>query len=186
MSQADSDHLLAGKASSLAGKASSLAEKASSLAGKVKYVDYGIPESALEKWVGQCLTCLANEGDKRRYRFTFEGSTCMDGGEPYNAHMQVLLEATERGVVVADALIFFAEEDMNAAQKMCEYLNDGEAFFQALQKSPAFCGRTLEEVLAEPMPINPAGCFCTEPMVNHKWRLALSTLHYALAQEGAE
>jgi len=163
----------------------SQAESGGSLAAKVKYVDYGIPESALEKWADQCLTCLADEGDKRRYRFTFEGSTCMDGGDPYHAHMQMLLAGTERGVVMTDGLIFFAEEDMDAARKMCEYLSDGEAFFQALQKSPAFCGRTLEEILAEPLPVNPAGCFCTEPMINHKWRLALSTLHYALAQEAA-
>ncbi|MBT4497721.1 MAG: hypothetical protein HOC74_08365 [Gemmatimonadetes bacterium] len=163
----------------------SQAESDRSLAEKVKYVDYEIPETALGKWADQCLTCLADEGDKRRYRFIFEGSTCMDGGEPYNAHIQVLLEGTERGVVVADGLISFAEEDMDAAKKMCEYLGEGEEFFQALQKAPPFCGRTLEEILAEPMPVNPAGCFCTEPMVNHKWRLALSTLHYALAQEAA-
>jgi len=163
----------------------SQADSDRSLAGKVKYVDYGIPESALEKWADQCLTCLLDEGDKRRYRFTFEGSTCMDGGEQYSAHMQVLLEGNERGVVVAEASISFAEEDLNAAMKMCEYQGEGDEFFQALQKSPPFCGRTLEEALAEPMPINPAGCFCTEPMVNHKWRLALSTLHFVLAQKEA-
>ena len=37
------------------------------------------------------------------------------------------------------------------------------------------------EVLSEEMELNHAGCFCTIPMVNQKWRMALSTIHYSLS-----
>jgi len=154
-------------------------------AGKVKYVDCQIPEGALRKWADQCLTCTHREEGKRRYRFTFSGSTCTDGGTPYNAALELVLEEKEPGIVVTEALIFFSAEDVEAARQMCEYQKRGEEFFVELQQSPTFCGRTLEEILAEPVPINPAGCFCTEPMINHKWRLALATVHHALSLEAA-
>jgi hypothetical protein len=156
-----------------------------SWSGKVQYVDYRIPKATLRKWADQCLTCLRDEEGQRRYRFAFEGSTCTDGGKPYTANMQIALDVSEGRVIVRDALIFFSEEDMPAAAQMCEYQQRGEEFFRQLQQPPAFCGRPLEEILAAPASLNPAGCFCTEPMVNHKWRLALSTVHYALEQEEA-
>lgn len=151
--------------------------------GKANYVDYKIPETALCKWADQCLSCLHDGAGERRYCFAFTGSTCMDGGKPYTANMQITVAVSGDRVVVRDALIFFREEDLPAAAQMCEYQKRGEEFFRQLQQSPPFCGKTLEEILAVPAPLNPAGCFCTEPMVNHKWRLALSTVHYVLAQE---
>lgn len=158
-------------------------QRPDSWAGKVKYVDYKIPETALRKWADQCLTCLRDEAGERRYRFAFGGSTCNDGGKPYIADMQITLEGNGDRVVVRDALISFSEEDLLAAVQMCEYQKLGDEFFRQLRQPPPFCGKTLEEILAAPVPLNPAGCFCTEPMVNHKWRLALSTVHYGLAHE---
>ena len=155
-------------------------QRPGSWAGKVNYVDYKIPETALRKWVDQCLTCLRDEAGERHYRFAFTGSTCNDGGKPYTANMQITVEGRGDRVMVRDALISFSEEDTPAAAQMCEYQKRGAALFRQLQQSPSFCGKSLEEILAAPTPLNPAGCFCTEPMVNHKWRLALSTVHYAL------
>lgn len=149
-------------------------------------VDYDIPEAVLRTWADNCLTCVDGKDGERRYRFQFEGSTCMDGGAAFTANMQILLVREQRGVVVKDALIFFPEQDMGTVSKMCAYQDRGREFIEGLQSSPSFCGQTLEEALNQPVPTNPAGCFCTPPMVNHKWRLALSTLHYVLRDQRCE
>jgi hypothetical protein len=147
-------------------------------------MEYDVPEAALRKWAEKCLTCLHDQNGECRYRFQFQGSTCMNGGHPFTAHLQILLRREERGLVIRDALIFFAQEDMGVVTRLCAYEERGQAFLDELQTAPSFCGQTLEEALSQPLPTNPAGCLCTQPMVNHKWRLALSTLHYSLCHQG--
>ena len=146
--------------------------------------DYRIPEDALRKWADGCLTCRHTGSGRRRYCFAYTGSTCVGGGDAFTANLQIVVEESARGPVVADALVAFPVECRSAVRKMCEYQKRGEPFLDELQEAPSFCGKTIDEILAEREPENPAGCFCTPPMVNHKWRLALSTVHYALASEG--
>lgn len=150
------------------------------MAARAGHVDYQVPEAALRKWATQCLTCTAPGEDRRRYRFEYVGSTCENGGAPYTAHLEVLLRDDARGPVITDGLIHFSEEDLPAARQMCAYRERGEALFAELQQAPDFCGAALADVLNTAVPTNPAGCFCTRPMVAHKWRLALATVHYAL------
>ena len=144
------------------------------------HVDYDVPEEALRKWAGQCLECVQSGDAERTFRFRFEGSTCMNGGDPFTAELQIRLAREARGMVITEASIAFPAAQMEAAGAMCAFRDRGQVFLDGLRTAPWFCGQTLEEALSRSVPTNPAGCLCTEPMVNHKWRLALCTLHYAL------
>ena len=148
------------------------------------YVEYDIPESALDKWADECLTCKDLGGGRQRFRFSFRGSTCTDGGTPFTTTLEIVTASGARGVVIEDALISIPEADLAAAARMCEHRRQGQDFLSRLHCAPDFCGSTLEEALARRRPTNPAGCLCTSPMVSHKWRLALSTVHHVLRQWG--
>ena len=152
---------------------------------KVKPVEYGISTDALAKWAGENLGWETERGDERHYRFSHRGSTCMDGGTPFTAVVHVVLQEGSCEWVVKSARIDFSQGEMPCEKEMCAYLTDGERFFEALVEPPAFCGRALESILADPIEVNYAGCLCESPMVNHKWIAALSTIHYALIQEAA-
>ena len=57
---------------------------------------------------------------------------------------------------------------------------DAAPFFQKLGEPAGFTGRDLEDVILEEVPQNFAGCFCGRPHINQKWKIALSTIHYAM------
>lgn len=137
-------------------------------------MNYPVSERALEKWSQQQL----EQVDDSTWRFEYHGSTCSNGGDAFDAWLLVQLE----GDAIARAWVEIPEESKVAASKMCAAKSSPDAFIAQLAKSVASLeGKTIETVLAEDEPTNPAGCFCTGQMVRHKWNLALSTIHYHLA-----
>lgn len=142
-------------------------------------LDYAIPVSALARWSQTSLSLEPMADGGRHYRFRFAGSTCVGGGLPIHATLHALLRAHARGIVMENGWIEIGAEDAGL-RETCGYHADREQLIESLLRPPDFCGKTLEEILTAPMPVNPAGCFCTRAMLNHKWRQMLSTIHYTL------
>ena len=72
---------------------------------------------------------------------------------------------------------------MENVKEMCGFKQQGDDFLEKMSDFEKMRGRVVSEILAEETKPNHAGCFCTEPMTNQKWRMALSTMYYTLAQE---
>jgi hypothetical protein len=65
---------------------------------------------------------------------------------------------------------------------MCSYLEDAEGIMRAITGEQPLLGHPLDAVLQWPRGRGVAGCYCAAPSREHKWGLALETLHYALSQ----
>jgi hypothetical protein len=146
----------------------------------VRPIEYPIATKALAKWMNLYLQCRREPEGLLHYSFRFLGSTCSSGGIPIASTLHALVREGEGGVVVENGWIEIAPDDQGL-RAMCEYGVRGAALLDSLRQPPEFCGRTLEEILTEPLAVNPAGCFCKPPMINHKWRQMLATIHYALS-----
>lgn len=143
---------------------------------------YPVSTRALDKWARADLTCAAERDGALHYRYHYTGSTCNDGGSYFQATFHAVVRPHPGGVVVTNAWIDLPLEDNPGATQMCAYWTQREPFLRELAQPPAFCGRTIEDIVNQPMALDYAGCLCYEPMLNHKWRNVLSTIHYALAQ----
>ncbi len=142
---------------------------------------YPVAERALKKWQGANLDKSVEPDSFIHYSFSYQGSTCSNGGDEFKAvlHARISPEGT-----VDRAWIEIPPEEHAAAMHMCtcpgsESL-DASGFFDSLARDASFCGRSLEEIILEEVPLNHAGCFCHPPMVNQKWKIALSTMHFDL------
>ena len=65
-------------------------------------------------------------------------------------------------------------------QSMCSCLEDPEGFPQAMISAPGFTGQPLAQALEWNPVVEPAGCLCRQPSRDHKWKIALQTVHYKL------
>ena len=159
-------------------------------------MDYPIASRTLKKWSAEKLTPVPPDemsGDadypagSLGFTFLYDGSTCNNGGTAYSALMHVVVSDSYDDRRILDARIEIPEEQKTAASQMCAAPGTGadEAapFFERLSASAGFVGRSLEEVILEDVPENYAGCFCGRPHVNQKWKMVLSTIHFALEAE---
>lgn len=141
---------------------------------------YPVAERALKKWSVAQLERRPIPGGEH-FLFTYNGSSCNNGGTPFTA----ILHAHINGAaVIAQAWIEIPESEKEGAAEMCaapgSSAEDAEPFFRKLAEPAGFVGRELEAVILEDVPENFAGCFCGRPHINQKWKIALSTIHYAL------
>lgn len=145
-------------------------------------IQYPVAERAIRKWSAERLERIDDENGQLHLLFRYRGSTCTNGGSPFEAHLHVRVGSwcAPQDAVVESAWIEIPDNQRGPAGAMCAAVRDG-GFFDRLAEPAEFSGSRLEEVILEDVPVNYAGCFCAPPMVNEKWKLALSTVHYALA-----
>ena len=146
---------------------------------QLKPVDYDINPNALEKWVTQFLDCRKENNNCFHFSYLYLGSTCNNGGINFQAVLNVVLKIRSSDLVIKNARIDFPDKYLPQAKEQCEFLKTGVKFFEELKKPPAFVGQKVEDVLAAIKNVIPSGCFCTQPMRDHKWRNALSAIHFA-------
>ncbi len=146
---------------------------------------YPVPARALAKWAAADLIVTPEADGALHCQYHYAGSTCTDGGQSFTATFHAVLQATPGGTIVQQAWIDLPIDSNPGAAQMCAYLTQRDLFLAELHQPPAFCGRTIEDVIALPVEMDYAGCLCFEPMLNHKWRNVLSTIHYALWQARA-
>jgi hypothetical protein len=148
-----------------------------------KEINYPVAVRALEKWKNNNLDILDRSNGAVHFRFRFTGSTCNNGGTPFNAFLHAVFNSSEMDPHVSKAWIEIPEDQMENVGEMCGFKQQGEEFLAKLSDFEKMRGRSVSEILGQTIDLNHAGCFCTEPMINQKWRMALSTMYYALAQE---
>ncbi len=144
---------------------------------------YPVAVRALEKWKNKHLELVERSEESIHYRFMFNGSTCNNGGTPFKAYLHAILNSSAADPHVSKAWIEIPENELENAKEMCGFRQQGSEFLSQLNHFKRMEGRAISEILVEETDLNHAGCFCTEPMINQKWRMALSTMHYALNQE---
>ena len=146
-------------------------------------ITYPVAVRALEKWKNNNLDILDRSNGAVHFRFLFNGSTCNNGGTPFKAFLHAIFNSSEMDPRLSKAWIEVPEDQIENVAEMCGFKQQGEQFLNNFSLFEKMQGRAVRDILSEETELNHAGCFCTEPMTNQKWRMALSTMYYALAQE---
>ena len=147
-------------------------------------ITYPVAIRALEKWKNNNLDIVDRSNGAVHFRFLFNGSTCNNGGTPFKAFLHAIFNSSKMDPHLSKAWIEVSEDQMENVKEMCAFKQRGDEFLENLSNFGKMQGRAVSDILAEETELNHAGCFCTEPMTNQKWRMALSTMYYALTQEG--
>jgi len=154
-----------------------------------KKFTYPVSPRALKKWNEDRLEHVSSGDDHRWYRFRYSGSTCNNGGIPFEADMHVRLSGKGENAVIEKARIEFPEETKGNAAYMCAAGGkraEADSFFNKLAQDHDITGRTVEDVITEDVQVNHAGCFCAPSMVRDKWNQVLSTIHWRETNELGE
>lgn len=145
---------------------------------------YAFPERALRRWSDERLRMKALANNKFSATFRFEGTTCSNMGMPLLFDYHLLLQRSpQNGFQIVDSRCFPAENH-TGYEKMCAYLEHGEQFMSRLTTYCPLEGKPLSEALAWEPTTSPAGCLCTRASQDHKWRIVLQTINYALNRPG--
>jgi hypothetical protein len=145
---------------------------------------YTINERALARWAKESLAVLAQEGSRTSFRFRYTGSTCLNGGAEFPAHLDLTLEHEGGRYHVAEAVVALDPEDTGALTS-CRYdPAQRRAIVARNVAHSGVLGADLEEFLRADRPVNPGGCFCSVEHVNHKLLMALQTVRYYLEASG--
>ena len=146
-------------------------------------MNYPVADRALKTWNSKRLERLEDGKDLKSFRFHFEGSTCNNVGDAFIAFFHVKIDEE---MTIQKAWIELPEESKKAACQMCASPSRTPAeaadFLGSFSKDADFTGRPLEEVILEEKDLNYAGCLCRQPMVDQKWKMVLSTVHFNLFQ----
>jgi hypothetical protein len=145
-------------------------------------MDYPVAERALIKWTKERLKLIEVSEKFCHYRFEMDGSTCSNGGVEFKAFLHANISPPPQSLI-EKAWIEIPEEEQASAAHMCCCFKSGpkerQTYFESLKKDASFTGESLENEILKELPLNHAGCLCYQPMINQKWKMALSTIHYA-------
>ena len=114
--------------------------------------------------------------------FRYEGTTCSNLGRPLFFHYLVKLGPREDGYPIREQSCRPAPGD-EGYKSMCRYMDDAPQLMSAIDHEKPLLGQPLDRVLSWNGASSAAGCYCELSDRMHKWRLALETIHYALAQQ---
>jgi hypothetical protein len=149
----------------------------------LKEITYPVAIRALEKWKNNFLELVHRSEGATHFCFLYNGSTCNNGGTPYKAYFHAILNSSEFDPHVSKAWIEIPEDEIENVSEMCGFKKEGDRFLRKLSGFENLEGRAVSDILADEPELNHAGCFCKEAMLNQKWRMALSTMYYALDKE---
>jgi hypothetical protein len=138
-----------------------------------------VPVRTLEKWAAERLAFREGEGGCTTAVFHFEGSTCMNSGEPFAFVYEVELGPASDGYPIRAMRCRPADGDEGHAG-MCRYVAVGEDLLREIEHDQPLLGHPLNDVLTWSFPETTSGCYCQRHVGLRKWGLVLSTIHYAL------
>jgi len=130
-------------------------------------MNYPFPERALKKWAVNNLTVNEEESS---FQFMYNGSTCRNGGTPFKALFSL---DVDENIMIRNPRIEIPEEEKEAADKMC-----GRGYETYTHPE----GEILADYILRDLPQNFAGCLCSAPMINQKWKMVAATVHYYLSE----
>jgi hypothetical protein len=135
----------------------------------------------LGRWSKQRLRLRVLEDGSVEASFRYDGTTCSNMGRPLAFDYSIRLAPPEEGYRITDLRCAPAPGD-EGHRSMCSYLEDPEGIMRDITAGPPLLGHPLDAVLRWARGRGVAGCYCASPSREHKWGLALETLHYALSR----
>ena len=142
---------------------------------------YSVSSEVLARWSKQRLKVRVLEDRSVEATFRYDGTTCSNMGRPLAFDYLIRLAPREEGYRITDLHCAPAPGD-EGHTFMCSYLEDAEGIMRTITGEQPLLGHPLDAVLQWPRGRGVAGCYCAAPSREHKWGLALETLHYALSQ----
>lgn len=140
---------------------------------------YATSLKALARWAKERLRLEPLPGGELKAVFLFEGSTCKDMGTPLAFAFTFWL-VPEGGGFRLRRLKCGPVPGDTGHRAMCAVQQSRRAWAVALGHAPPLAGLTLDAALAWRPALRQSGCLCQADDRQHKWRLALETLHYRL------
>ena len=142
---------------------------------------YAFPLKALKRWRNQFLELEDGTGDDGRLhaRFTYHGSTCSDGGVPLTFLYDVWLAREDDGLIIREMSCRPQEGD-DGHKETCSYQINARNALSHYENFKPLLGSPISAAISWNPARNPAGCLCNAGNRNHKWLMALQTIHYAL------
>ncbi len=134
---------------------------------------------ALRRWASERLRMRAREDGHWEMVFRYDGTTCSNLGRPLAFDYHVQLGPRETGYTIQALSCRPAAGDAGHRQ-MCGYLENSDRLMTAIAAEKPLLGQPLAAVLGWRRGASPAGCYCDAGSREHKWGLALETIHYAL------
>ena len=142
---------------------------------------YSVSSDVLARWSKQRLKLRVLEDRSVEATFRYDGTTCSNMGRPLAFDYRIRLAPREEAYRITDLHCAPAPGDVGHTF-MCSYLEDAEGIMRAITSEQPLLGHPLNAVLQWARGRGVAGCYCAAPSCEHKWGLALETLHYALSQ----
>lgn len=142
---------------------------------------YSEDPDLLREGAAERLRCEPGPHGELHYSYYYIGRTCAAGRTPLPATLHAVFTRCEDedDLVLQNAWI-----DMEIVRagtgRMCGTIVRFAEIAAAVAQPPEFCGHTLSEILPRLGAARPSRCFCSPDMINHKWRLALETIHWQL------
>jgi hypothetical protein len=140
---------------------------------------YSVNTKALKRWAAERLSLEQHADGTIDARFRYDGTTCTNMGRPLAFDYFVKLRKRDDGFLICEQQCVPAPGD-TGHQYMCQYLANAGPLMEAIAREKPLLGRPLDEVLAWRRTATGAGCYCDASSREHKWGLALETIHYAL------
>ena len=152
------------------------AQLTSTASGAVAF-DYAYPDKALRRWSRELL--IVDSCDEQYVRATFrpDCKTCSNLGVPFGIDYSIELGPRRDGFPIRKLACQPRDSDY---QSMCSYLKDPEGFPREMVGVPGFVDQQLDQALEWDPVVEPSGCLCRQPARDHKWKIALQTVHYKL------
>lgn len=141
---------------------------------------YAFPEKALAKWRDKRLKVVAQPNNELLATFRLDGSTCTNMGVPlaFDYEIRLIKEGSGRHRILSSTCE--PAEGHMGYQSMCAYLDRPDRYMAQLRAHQPLVGQPLSNSLTWRSPTSPAGCLCTRASQDHKWRIVLQTLYFAL------
>ncbi len=140
---------------------------------------YSVNLKALRRWARERLTLSPGPENTVHAVFRYDGTTCSNLGRPLAFDYRIELGPREEGHRIRALACAPAPGD-NGHRQMCKAQEDYSGLMAAIAAEQPLLGRPLAAVFAWRRGQAAAGCYCEAAGREHKWGLALETLHYAL------
>lgn len=143
---------------------------------------YSVASDVLKRWAEQRLEVRVLADRTVEAQFRYDGTTCSNMGRPLAFDYRVRLSSREDGYTITDLRCAPAPGDTGHTF-MCGYIEDAAGLMGSIEGEKPLLGHPLDAVLRWQRGRGPAGCYCAAASREHKWGLALETLHFALARD---
>ena len=140
---------------------------------------YSVSSDVLARWAKQRLKLRELPDRTLEATFRYDGTTCSNMGRPLAFDYLIHLASREEAYRITDLHCAPVPGDEGHTY-MCAFLEDPEGLMRSIASEQPLLGHPLDAVLQWARGRGVAGCFCAAPSREHKWGLALETLHYAL------